>query len=174
MNDPVVQGIVGGAALVIVVAIVIRMINRRLERAAAARRRRELQATRGELARRQEEIERLASRIIATSSTKTIAGFAVERQIEAVFTEGHPSPARAVEVLKALAAEKGANAIVNLDSQRPPSGRCAASGDAVIVRALPTRRPAAGEPAAPGTSSPSGSAAQAAPPPPPPPPRPRP
>lgn len=169
MDDPVVQGIVGGAALVIVAAVVIRLVSRRMEQAAAARRRRELQATRGELARKQEEIERLASRIIATSSTRTIAGFAVERQIEAVFTEGHPSPARAVDVLKALAAEKGANAIVNLDSQRLPSGRCAASGDAVIVRPIPTRRPATSAP----SESSSQAASAAAPPPPPPPPPPR-
>ena len=82
----------------------------------------------------QEELDRLAARILATSSTGTIAGFTLVRQIEAVYTDGHPSPNKAVQVLKAQAAEKGANAVINLVGERLPSGKCQAHGDAVIVR----------------------------------------
>ena len=59
-----------------------------------------------------------------------------------MFTEGHKSPANAVEMLKALAAQKGANAIINLAGERPPGNKCVARGDAVIVRSL-QRRPRA-------------------------------
>ncbi|HUU94477.1 MAG TPA: hypothetical protein VM487_01960, partial [Phycisphaerae bacterium] len=84
--------------------------------------------------------ERLAGRIVSTSSTTTIAGFEIVRQIEAVFADGHPSQSKAVEALKALAAEKGANALINLGSARLPSGRCVAQGDAVVVRPVAERR----------------------------------
>lgn len=91
---------------------------------------------------RQQELERLAERIIATSSSPTIAGFEIQRQIEAVFTDGHPSPGRAVQMAKAQAAELGANALINLHSQRLPSGKCQASADAVLVRSLDMQHPA--------------------------------
>src|SRR5205085_4897927 len=55
-----------------------------------------------------------ASQIIATSSTASVAGYEIIRQIEAVFEEGHRSPSEAIESLKAAAAERGANAVVNL------------------------------------------------------------
>jgi len=82
------------------------------------------------------EIERQAAHIIATSSTAAIAGFEILRQIEAVFTEGHASPQDAVAALKAAAAEKGANAVINLSGQRQGTGKCAANGDAVMVKPI--------------------------------------
>ena len=134
LEDPLVQKFVYGAAAFIVLVLVVRFWQRRREAAAAARRRSELRQTYSQLQLQQREIEQLARRIIATSSTATIAGFEIVRQIEAVFTDGHRSPTEAAEVLKALAARKGANALVNLAGTRLPSGKCAASGDAVVVR----------------------------------------
>lgn len=75
-----------------------------------------------------------ASRIIATSSTHGVVGYQLIRQIEAVYVEGHRAPNDAVTALKAVAARKGANAIVNLSQSRTAGGRCTAQGDAVVVR----------------------------------------
>lgn len=134
MGDPVIIAIVLGAAVVVVLTLVGRLWNRRREAGYNARRRAELRKQRGYLQTQQREIERLAGKIVATSSTASIAGFQVVRQIEALFTDGHPSPDQAVECLKAVAAEKGGNAVINLTGARLPSGKCVASGDAVIVR----------------------------------------
>jgi hypothetical protein len=136
MGDPVIVAIVLAASVVVLLALVARLWNRRRAARYDARRRAELRKQRGYLQMQQQEIERLASRIIATSSTAAIPGFRVVRQIEAVFTDGHPSPSKAVEFLKAVAAQKGANAVINLNSARPPSGKCLAHGDAVIVHPL--------------------------------------
>ncbi|MFQ5805138.1 MAG: hypothetical protein ACE5I3_01670 [Phycisphaerae bacterium] len=136
MGDPVIIAIVSGAALLIVLTLIVRLWNRRREATYYARRRVELRKQRSYLRVQQQEIERLANRIIATSSTGSIAGFTIVRQIEALFTDGHPSPSKAVEFLKATAAQKGANAVINLGSARPPSGKCLAHGDAVIVRSI--------------------------------------
>lgn len=143
MGDPVILAIVLGAAVVVVLTIVGRIWRHRREAAYFARRRVELRQQRGYLNVQQQEIERLASQIVATSSTPAIAGYTIVRQIEAVFTDGHPSPSKAVEFLKATAAEMGANAVVNLSSARPPSGKCLAHGDAVIVRPIEPEPPPA-------------------------------
>ena len=134
MGDPVILAVVLGAAVVIVLSLIGRVWRRSRDAAYNARRRAELAKQRGFVRMKQQEIERLASEIVATSSTGAIAGYTIIRQIEAVFTDGHPSPSKAVEVLKATAAEKGANAVINLQSARPPSGKCVAHGDAVVVR----------------------------------------
>lgn len=91
------------------------------------------------LARRRE----MAARILATSSTGQVAGYEIVRQIEAVFEDGHRTPAEAVEALKAAAAQRGANALINLAQQRTAAGRCTAQGDAVIIRPIlpPAQRP---------------------------------
>lgn len=134
LNEPVTFTIVVLAGTVLILAILGAVWRRRREAAAYARRRADLRKHYGAMQMQQAELERLSARILATSSTATIAGFAVVRQIETIFSDGHPSQNKAVQVLKALAAEKGANAIINLTSQRLPSGKCQASGDAVIVR----------------------------------------
>jgi hypothetical protein len=141
MNDPVVIAILLGCAALIVFSIFAR-IRRKIRDAVQSRRRREIARQQcGDLETKQDELERLAGRIIATSSTDAIIGFALVRQIEAVFTDGHSTPAQAVLALKAVAAEKGANGIINLHSTRPPAGKCMAYGDAVIVK--PTAEDAA-------------------------------
>jgi hypothetical protein len=134
MGDPVIIAVVVGAVAVVALTVIARIWRRGRESLEDRRHRAEVRAQRGYLERQRREVERMASRIIATSSTATIAGFRIIRQIEAVFTDGQPSPNKAVELLKALAAEKGANAIINLHSVRPPSGKCLAHGDAVIVQ----------------------------------------
>jgi uracil phosphoribosyltransferase len=134
MSDPGVHALLLAGAGLVLALIVLRVWRARREAVYAAQRRRELRETRGYLYMQQQEIERLAARIVATSSTSSVAGFTVVRQVEALFTDGHNSTARAVQVLKAIAAEKGANAVLNLSSERLPSGKCAARGDAVIVR----------------------------------------
>ena len=134
MGDPVIVAVLLGAGIVVVLTIVARIWRRSREAVSDRRRRAELRRQRGYLEIQQQEMERLAGRIIATSSTATIAGFRIVRQIEAVFTDGHPSPSKAVEYLKAAAAGKGANAVINLHSARPPSGKCLAHGDAVVIQ----------------------------------------
>lgn len=87
-----------------------------------------------------------AARIAASSSTGAIAGYEVIEQVEAVFVDGFRRPEEALEGLKASAAMKGANALLNVRHERGPSGKCAAAGDAVIVRRAGTsadRTPAA-------------------------------
>lgn len=77
---------------------------------------------------------REAAKIIATSSTGTVAGYKIIQQIEAVFVEGYRTPQDATTALKASAARAGANAIINLMQQRTAAGRCTAQGDAVRIR----------------------------------------
>lgn len=74
-------------------------------------------------------------KIIATSSSSTVAGYKIVRQIEAVFVDGCRAPTEAVTALKAAAARRGANAVINLSQQRTAAGKCSAQGDAVVVKA---------------------------------------
>ena len=75
----------------------------------------------------------MASRIKATSSTDQIPGYKMIQAIEALYVDGFRTPAEALEGLKAAAAEKGANAVINVHHERSSMGRCAASGDAVVA-----------------------------------------
>ena len=77
-----------------------------------------------------------AAKIMATSSTGTIAGYRLVEQIEAVLVDGFRRPEEALEGLKATAAMKGANAVMNVRSERTPTGRCSASGDAVMIKRI--------------------------------------
>ena len=122
LGDPLVRKLVLGAGGFVLLVLIASIWQRRRAAVAEARRRAELRRTYGHAQMRQEEVLRQAQHVIATSSTSVIAGFVIVRQIEAVFTDGHRSPADAVEVLKALAVGKGANALVNLVGQRLPSG----------------------------------------------------
>ena len=119
--DPLVQKLVLAGAAVVALAVVATVWQRWRERATAVRRRAEVRRTLEAVEIKQREVEQFAQQIIATSSTAKIAGFLLVRQIEAVFAEGQRSPAEAVDLLKALAARKGANALINLASQRLPS-----------------------------------------------------
>jgi hypothetical protein len=134
MGDPMVILSVAAAAALLLLLITQRVIRGAREARRHAERAREIRQARGYLYMQQQELERLAGRILATSSTGSIAGFDIVRQIEAVYTDGHISPVKAIEVLKAVAAEKGANAIIHLVSERAPAGKCGAHGDAVVVR----------------------------------------
>lgn len=81
------------------------------------------------------EAERLeAEKIIATSSTTSVAGYLLVRQIEAVFVEGHRSQKEALHAIKAAASRCGGNAIINLSQDRTPAGKCSAQGDAVLLK----------------------------------------
>lgn len=77
-----------------------------------------------------------AERIIATSSTSSIAGYKIVRQVEAVFVDGFRRPEEAIEGLKAVAAMKEANALINLQHERSAAGKCSASGDAIVVEKI--------------------------------------
>lgn len=134
LGDPYVVLVLYVCAGLIVLMLIARFLRWRREARYASQRRQELRQRHGFLYVQQQEVQRLASRIIATSSQATIAGFEITRQIEALFTDGHPTPTQAVDVLKAMAAEKGANALINLDSQRQANQRFGARGDAVLVR----------------------------------------
>ncbi len=93
-----------------------------------------LQAYAGRSAADIEEEGRMASRVIATSTTGAVAGYEIVQQIEAVFVEGYRSPQEASVALKAEAGRRGANALINLSQQRTAAGRCSAHGDAVRVQ----------------------------------------
>lgn len=90
-----------------------------------------------------------AARILATSSTEQIAGYDLIEQVETVFVDGFRNSTEALEGLKATAAMKGANAVINTSvtsiRDRGILSRCSARGDAVIVRKR--------VPAEPGTDS---------------------
>lgn len=144
--DPLVRYIVAGSSLVLVLVVVAYVWQRVRSRAELKRRRAEMQRTRGQLEARQQETQRRAAQIITTSSTGEISGFEIIRQVEAVFSDGHKTPGQAVEAIKAIAAQKGANAIANLASERLPTGACSARGDAVIVRPLEIDPPPAKAP----------------------------
>ncbi len=88
-----------------------------------------------ELQKRQRE---LAIQVIATSTSNRLAGYRLLRQVEAVFVEGFASPEDSLIALKATAADRGANAILNVKTEHTAAGRCTASGDAVVVTPLTT------------------------------------
>lgn len=134
MNDPVILAIIGGALALVLLSVIGGIRRRFREAAQRARMRSAVRRQRDLREQEQAEFESLASRITATSSTDSIAGFVIVRQIEAVFTDGHATPSDAVQALKAVSAEKGANGILNLHTTRPPGGKYMAYGDAVIVR----------------------------------------
>jgi uncharacterized protein YbjQ (UPF0145 family) len=90
-----------------------------------------------------------AEKIIATSSTPTIAGYEIIEQVEAVYMDGLRRPEDALEGLKAVAAMKGANAVANVQRSRGSDGKYTASGDAVIVRKAGTPQPNDAEPTSP-------------------------
>lgn len=75
----------------------------------------------------------LAGLIRSTASTDQIPGYKIVRAVEAMYVDGFRTPAEALEGLKAAAAEKGANALINVRHERSSMGRCAASGDAVVA-----------------------------------------
>lgn len=118
----------------------------------------------------------LAVSVIATSTGNRLAGFRIVRQVEAVFVEGSKTPEDAIVALKAAAVERGANAILNVRTDRTVAGRCTASGDAVVVAPMtakmPERRPAATAPSM--FPPPPVPPRKSSPPPPPPPPPPLP
>jgi hypothetical protein len=81
-----------------------------------------------------------AGRIAATSTGARLAGFRIVRQVEAVFVEGFRTPDEALLALKAEAVERGANAILNVSTERTAAGRCTASGDAIVAEPIASRR----------------------------------
>jgi hypothetical protein len=93
-----------------------------------------------------------AARIVATSSTGSIAGYELVRQIEAVFVEGLRSPEEAMAALKSAAGKLGANAVINLTHVRTTVGRYGAQGDAVIVRERENESSGPTRPTAPPTT----------------------
>lgn len=76
---------------------------------------------------------KLAEQILATTTGGRLAGYRIVRQVEAVFVDGLRTPEDALIALKAQAAECGANALLNVRTERTTAGRCSASGDAVVV-----------------------------------------
>jgi hypothetical protein len=82
-----------------------------------------------------------AEKILATSTRAAIAGYEVLEQVEAVYVDGFRRPEEALEGLKAVAAMKGANAVVNVQRCRGEHGRHAAGGDAVVVRKFGETKP---------------------------------
>lgn len=75
----------------------------------------------------------MAVQVVATSTGNRLAGFRIVRQVEAVFVDGCRTPDEALTALKALAVERGANALLNVHTDRTPAGKCSASGDAIVA-----------------------------------------
>ncbi len=141
LSDPIVQKIIAAAVGLIILVIVVRVIGRVRHAIADAGLRAQLRRDKEESLSQQQELQRLSEQIVATSSTARVAGYAIVRQVETVFTEPKPSSLTAVDLLKALAAQKGTNALINLESRQLPSGKWVASGDAVVVRLVGPRGP---------------------------------
>ena len=123
-------------AAVVVLTIIARLWGRYRHAAQDVRRQAGLRKQRGFVERQQQEIERLAGRIVATSSTASIAGFTIVRQIEAVFVDGLRWPEEAIAGLKAVAAMKGANGVINVRHAPSGTGRYSANGDAVVLEPI--------------------------------------
>ncbi len=132
--DATTQFLIAIGVILVLALLVRRWLNGRRESAYFRRHANEVRERQARVAEERQAAGRLATRIIATSSTSEIAGFEIKRQVEALFTDGHASGADAVAAVKAIAARKGANALINLRSERHPSGKYVANGDAVIVQ----------------------------------------
>jgi hypothetical protein len=95
----------------------------------------------------------MAVGVVATSTGNRLAGFRIVRQVEAVFVDGLRTPEEALIALKAMAVERGANALLNVHTERTAGNRCSASADAVVVAPLvvpsSTRSGSPGQPATP-------------------------
>jgi hypothetical protein len=133
MDDPLVIALIAACTGLIVFAVVVRVVRGRREARYWAHRRDEVRERRSWAYMQQQEIDRLALQIVATSSTAAAPGYRVARQIEAIVTDGHVSPLRAIETLKAVAAQRGANGVINLATERAPTGKYLARGDAVTL-----------------------------------------
>ena len=92
--------------------------------------------------------------VVATSTGSRLAGFRIVRQVEAVFVEGFRTPDEALTALKALAVERGANALLNVRTERTAAGRCSASGDAIVAAPIPPGPPDPMRPLGPRSSRP--------------------
>jgi Na+-transporting methylmalonyl-CoA/oxaloacetate decarboxylase gamma subunit len=134
-TDQQILYILGIVALIVLLVLIkiVRAVLRAMRRRRPAKIHPKLQKYAEEDASRLAERGRQAAKIITTSSRAEIAGYRVMRQVEAVFVDGYRDPGDAIEGLKATAALKGANAVINLQHQRTAAGRCTASGDAVVV-----------------------------------------
>jgi hypothetical protein len=139
--DPTTRMIVAGMAALVGLIILASIVRRFRTSRENVKRSRWLQQERARSEKQQAEMSRLAESIIATSSTANIAGYEIERQIDAVFAEGHKSPTEAMVALKSVAALKGANALINVSSDRLGTGKCLARGDAVVVHPLDQKAP---------------------------------
>lgn len=83
----------------------------------------------------------MAVGVVATSTGSRLAGFRIVRQVEAVFVDGFRTPEEALTALKAMAVERGGNALLNVRTERTAAGRCSASGDAIVAAPLPPGPP---------------------------------
>ncbi len=83
-----------------------------------------------------------AAKVVATSSMTEIVGYVVIEQVEAIFVDGFCRPEDALEGLKATAAMKGANAVINVRHDRGTGERCRAQGDAVVVSKVAPKKKA--------------------------------
>jgi hypothetical protein len=139
--------ILGGAIALIILYLLLRVwrfIRRQIRRRRPPNIHPSLQkynVDHAELDRRRRE---QALKIVATSTSNRLAGYRIVRQVEAVFVEGYRTPEDALIALKSEAAERGANAILNVSTQRTAAGRCTASGDAIVAAPInvPNQRPA--------------------------------
>lgn len=129
-----------------VLAWVVRKIRRRRRRHHSVTLHPRLQRYGETAARQKEELKTKrraeAARIVATSSGGAIAGYDIIEQIETVFVDGFGNPEDAVEGLKAVAAMKGANALINIRYERTSDNHYSASGDAVIAEKRGAAAPA--------------------------------
>ena len=109
------------------------------------KRRKEQSRRQKEINRRQKEINRQKEKeekekkeriqsIIATSSSNSIIGYCIIKQLEMVSHSDTLDEEEAKQELKDKAAKLGANAIINIRIVRSRGGEVSIQGDAVIVR----------------------------------------
>lgn len=131
--------LIAAVAILFVLVILQRVLGgvaRLVRRRRPARLNPKLQRYAGRSEEDAEADRRAAMQIIATSSTGAVPGYEIVRQVDAVFVEGLRSQVEAITALKAVAAARGANAIINLTHTHTAAGRCTALGDAVVIRSL--------------------------------------
>ncbi|MHC4441223.1 MAG: hypothetical protein ACYTF1_14265 [Planctomycetota bacterium] len=129
--------------IVLLVLIILRGIWRRvsrmLRRLRPARIHPSLQKYNVDYTKQTREQKERAVVIVATSMGNRLAGYRIVKQVDAVFVEGYRTPEEAMVALKATAAERGANALLNVRTDRTSAGKCTASGDAVVADAIRPR-----------------------------------
>lgn len=129
-NDTVRLGLIAAGVLVLLVYLL--RVARSLR--SAARVRREIRRNHDQPSFTQGEVAKLSGQIVTESSTADTPGYTVVRHVETVMTEPRASSVAAIDMVKAHAAQKGANAVINVKTRKTSDGMWVANAEGVVVR----------------------------------------